>query len=115
MLQVQGSLALERQSRAAQREFFATVSHELRTPLAVIDAAAQNLALQRPPLAGQVQARLQKMIAAAERMASLLNQHLQDDRLQDDAPRARLQPCQPESLLQEAAQAARLLSEAHPV
>ena len=48
-------------------------------------------------------------------MASLLNRHLQDDRLQDDFPRARPQPYALEGLLQEAAQAARLLSEAHPV
>lgn len=116
MRQVQGALELERRLRSDQRQFFATVSHELRTPLAVIDTVAQNLTLQKASASEPAtQARLQKMMAATERMASLLNQHLKDDRLQDDFPRARLQPCELEGLLQEAAQAARLLSEVHPV
>jgi signal transduction histidine kinase len=116
MRQVQGALELERRLRSDQRQFIATMSHELRTPLAVIDTAAQNLALQKGAASEPAtQARLQKVMAATDRMAALLNRHLQDDRLQDDSPGARVQPCELASLLQEAAQAARLLSEAHPV
>lgn len=87
MRQVQGALELERRLRSDQRQFLATMSHELRTPLAVIDTAAQNLALQKSAASEPAtQARLQKVMAATERMASLLNQHLQDNRLQDDSP-----------------------------
>ena len=115
MRQVQGSLALERRLRAEQREFFATVSHELRTPLAVIDATVQNLTLKQPQPDGPTQARLQKVLAATERMAALLDRQLRDDRLGGDGSSPALHPCDLTALLEEAAASARLLSDTHPV
>lgn len=89
--QVEASLALERGLRTHQREFFATVSHELRTPLAVIDASAQNLALTQQALQGATRARVDKILAAVQRRAELLNRQLRREPDADPAPKVNLQ------------------------
>jgi signal transduction histidine kinase len=113
MRQVEASLALERGLRTRQREFFATVSHELRTPLAVIDASAQNLALTQPALQGAARARVDKIVAAVQRMAGLLNRQLQQEPGADPAPQAYPQRCDVGELLRDAAASARLLTDDH--
>ena len=111
MRQVEGSLALERSLRARQREFFATVSHELRTPLAVIDTSAQNLALAQPPLPEAAHGRVDKILAAAQRLAALLDRQLRDEPSTDEAPAAHPRTCAVADLLREATASARLLGD----
>ena len=113
MRQVEGSLALERSLRARQREFFATVSHELRTPLAVIDTSAQNLALAQPPLPEAARARVDKILAAAQRLAALLNRQLRDEPGAEQTAPARPRASKVADLLQEATASARLLGDSH--
>ena len=113
MRQVEGSLALERSQRARQREFFATVSHELRTPLAVIDTSAQNLALANPPLPEAARGRVDKILAAAQRLAALLDRQLRDEPGTGEAPAAHPRPCVVADLLREATASARLLGDGH--
>ena len=115
MLQVQGSLELERRLRAEQREFFATASHQMRTPLAVIDATVQNLVLQVPAPQPESQARLRKVLAATGRMASLLDRQLHDDRISGDGASPVAQPCDLAALMEDAAATARLVSDSHVV
>ena len=111
--QVEASLALERGLRTRQREFFATVSHELRTPLAVIDASAQNLALAHPEMQGAARARVDKILAAGQRMAALLNRQLRQEPDADPTPEVHAQPCDVGELLRDAAASARLLTDDH--
>lgn len=111
--QVEASLALERGLRTRQREFFATVSHELRTPLAVIDASAQNLALTQPAPQGAARARVDKILAAVQRMDGLLNRQLRREPDADPAPEVHLQRCDVGELLRDAASSARLLADDH--
>lgn len=113
MRHVEGSLALERSLRARQREFFATVSHELRTPLAVIDTSAQNLALAQPPLPEAARWRVDKILAAAQRLAALLNQQLRDEPDTGEAPSSSPRLCVVAELLREGTASARLLGEDH--
>jgi signal transduction histidine kinase len=113
MRQVEGSLALERSLRARQREFFATVSHELRTPLAVIDTSAQNLALAQPPLPEAAHGRVDKILAAAQRLAALLDRQFRDEPGTDEAPAAHPRTCAVADLLREATASARLLGDDH--
>jgi signal transduction histidine kinase len=113
MRHVEGSLALERSLRARQREFFATVSHELRTPLAVIDTSAQNLALAQPPLPEAARARVDKILAAAQRLAALLNRQLRDESGTGEAPSSSPRQCAVADLLREGTASARLLGEGH--
>ncbi len=111
--QVEASLALERGLRTHQREFFATVSHELCTPLAVIDASAQNLALTQPALQGAARPRVDKILAAVQRRAELLNRQLRREPDADPAPKVHLQRCDGAELLRDAAASARLLADNH--
>ena len=113
MRQVEGSLALERSLRARQREFFATVSHELRTPLAVIDTSAQNLALAQPALPEAARTRVDKILAAAQRLAALLNRQLRDEPAAEPTAPARPRTCKVADLLHEATASARLLGDSH--
>jgi signal transduction histidine kinase len=113
MRQVEGSLALERRLRERQREFFATVSHELRTPLAVIDTSAQNLVLTQPPLPETARGRVEKILAAAQRLAALLNRQLRDEPGAGESAQAMPGPCAVAGLLREATASVRLLSESH--
>ena len=113
MRQVEGPLALERSLRARQREFFATVSHELRTPLAVIDTSAQNLTLAQPPLPEPARTRIDKILAAAQRLAALLNRQLRDEPGAEPTAPARPRTCKVADLLQEATASARLLGDSH--
>ena len=115
MRQVEASLVLERRLRLRQREFLAIVSHELRTPLAVIDASAQNLALAQQPLQDTVRARVDKILAAVQRMATLLNRQLTNEPDADPAPEVRPQRCDVGELLRDAVASARILTDDHPL
>lgn len=111
MVEVEASLSLERRAQEEQRQFLATVSHELRTPLAVIDAAAQNLALDDEHGDPLTMARYQKILRATQRLAMLLDDSLNEDCFELLRNSSHPQPCSPKSLLDDAAAAARLLSE----
>lgn len=113
MQQVQGSLALERQLRQQQREFFATVSHQMRTPLAVIDASAHNLSLANPALPGHARQRVEKILLAANRIAGLLDRHLYAGDPQDEIDRPQRQTCRVDDLVRDATASAMLLLDEH--
>jgi len=81
MATVERALEQERAAYAEQRQFIATVSHELRTPLAVIDATAQNLERDIGPAPGKALARLEKIRQASERLSSLFDTYLSNNRL----------------------------------
>jgi len=85
MATVERALEQERAAYEEQRQFIATVSHELRTPLAVIDATAQNLerdlGLTGVPASPKALARLEKIRQASERLSSLFDTYLSNNRL----------------------------------
>jgi signal transduction histidine kinase len=63
-----------------QRQFVAMASHEFRSPLAVIDSAAQVLAVRLPPESRAGPA-LQKIRRAVARLSAFLKNCLTEDRL----------------------------------
>lgn len=85
MATVERALEQERAAHEEQRQFIATVSHELRTPLAVIDATAQNLerdlGLSNTPASPKALARLEKIRQASDRLSSLFDTYLSNNRL----------------------------------
>ena len=97
---LQSAFDAERQALAVQRDFVATVSHEFRTPLAIIDAAAENLALQlgaaAPPGMSQ---RVDKIRGAADRLTELIDNCLADERLRETAGSARAEDVDLDALI----------------
>ncbi|MDF3882531.1 sensor histidine kinase [Cupriavidus basilensis] len=113
MAQVEASLSLERRAQEEQRQFLSTVSHELRTPLAVIDATAQNLDLDDAHDDPRTSARYQKILRATQRLTMLLNDSLHEDGFELLRHGSRPSRTSLPDLLEDAAAAARLLSEGH--
>lgn len=76
--------ALERElaARDQQRQFVAMVSHEFRTPLAIIDSAAQMLALRAERGQPDMLDRLGVIRSSVQRLNGLIDMHLTDERLQ---------------------------------
>ncbi len=96
-----------------QRHFIATVSHELRTPLAVIDATTQNMVRGLPTTLEKGQARVQKIRHATQRLSTLLDDYLNDDRFGELTQGVTARHVLLLPLLQDAVEAARMLSESH--
>ena len=111
--QVTEALVLEKRVYEEQKQFFATVSHELRTPLAVIDMTAQNLERANTSDDEVVRARYEKILRATGRLASLLDNYLDEDKFELLRHGANLSACPIKSLLQDAMDSARLLSDQH--
>jgi two-component system, sensor histidine kinase LadS len=82
------ALESERQSGLEQRRFLRMVAHEFRTPLSVIQMAADMI--RSDPRTPDVHAEknCQRIQQASERMASLINQALREDRLDSASWRA---------------------------
>ena len=113
MEQVEASLATERQAQDEQRQFLATVSHELRTPLSVIDATAQNLDLDNASADPLTVSRYQKILRATQRLTLLINDSLHEDGFELARRGTRVGEVRLAQLLDDAAQAAGLLSDGH--
>ncbi len=113
MTQTQTALEGERLAREEQREFLLTLSHDLRTPLAVIDNIAQNLALEAAEDDCQNRTRFDRILEASARMIRLLDDYLDEKRFSLLREGPRRLPCDWGRLLEEAAAAARLLSDQH--
>lgn len=79
----------ESRLRSEQSEFMAMVSHEFRTPLNIVSASAENLHTE-PILPDKQRARVEKIIRATERMTSLMNNYLAQERLTLDSQELQL-------------------------
>ncbi len=79
--------ALERELTAKenQNQFLGMVSHEFRTPLAIIDSAAQLLAMRAEQTGADMQERLSVIRGSVQRLTGLIDSHLTDERLQSNA------------------------------
>lgn len=108
MRQVQTSLELERKLLSNHRAFYATVSHELRTPVAVIAATAENLAMLDTYAEPSTSARYRKIVDASQRLSTLLDRYLRQDRFDRSGGLGRSSPVNLRLLLEDAAQAARM-------
>jgi signal transduction histidine kinase len=108
MRQVQTSLELERKLLSNHRAFYATVSHELRTPVAVIAATAENLAMLDTHAEPSTSARYRKIVDASQRLSTLLDRYLRQDRFDRSGGLGRSSPVNLRLLLEDAAQAARM-------
>lgn len=73
--------AAETELALTQQRFVAMVSHEFRTPLSVIDASLQNLRQMAQGLPAEVLSRHLKIHRASQRLQTLFNNHLTQDRL----------------------------------
>jgi signal transduction histidine kinase len=117
MQQVEHALMLERIVQKQQRQFLATVSHEIRTPLAVIDAAAQNLERELKNLHGAAAAvgwtRLERIQQAVLRLSSLFDQYADEAHFEGVSHGVNLQWYGLEPMLQDAADAARIMADGH--
>lgn len=71
----------EQKLREEQSVFFSLVAHELRTPLGVIVAGLRNLGRQLSGSDHETHSRLARISRAADRMAELIERHLQLQRL----------------------------------
>lgn len=108
MRQIETSLELERKLLSDHRAFYATVSHELRTPLAVINATAENLAMLDTHAEASMSARYRKILDASNRLSTLLDRYLLQDRFDRSAGVGRSSPTDLRLLLEDAGRAARL-------
>lgn len=79
---VERALERELEAKAQQRQFLTMVSHEFRTPLAVIDSAAQLLALRVETGEAARLERLGVIRTAVQRLTGLIDAYLTDERLQ---------------------------------
>ena len=79
---VERALEAELVAREQQRQFVTMVSHEFRTPLAIIDSAAQMLALRAERENQDTLERLHVIRSSVQRLTGLIDAHLTDERLQ---------------------------------
>lgn len=107
------AVATEAQAREEQRQFFLTMQHELRTPLAVINAANKNLLHDLPADAESSRLRCQRIDRAVEQLNSVLNRSLQARQLEKSTSMMHPEQTTLRTLLLEAHDAARLLSNDH--
>jgi signal transduction histidine kinase/DNA-binding NarL/FixJ family response regulator len=79
---VERALERELEAKNQQRQFLTMVSHEFRTPLAVIDSAAQMLALRAEAVEPAMLERLGVIRTGVQRLTGLIDAYLTDERLQ---------------------------------
>ena len=82
---VERALECELLARDRQRQFLGMVSHEFRTPLAIIDSAAQLLAMKAEQVEPEMLERLAVIRGSVQRLTGLIDAHLTDERLQSNA------------------------------
>ncbi len=82
---VERALESELAARDNQRQFLGMVSHEFRTPLAIIDSAAQLLAMRAERVEPEMLERLSVIRGSVQRLTGLIDSHLTDERLQSNA------------------------------
>ncbi|WP_247894178.1 sensor histidine kinase [Azospirillum sp. B510] len=82
---VERALERELQARDQQRQFLGMVSHEFRTPLAIIDSAAQLLAMRAGQVEPEMLERLAVIRGSVQRLTGLIDAHMTDERLQRNA------------------------------
>ena len=78
---VEHALEAELAAREQQRRFVGMVSHEFRTPLAIIDSAAQMLALRAERVDPESLDRLGVIRGSVQRLTGLIDSHLTDERI----------------------------------
>jgi signal transduction histidine kinase len=116
MQQVEHALVMERVVQRRQHQFLETMSHEIRTPLAVIDAAAQNLERElnaSRTVSAATLTRLEKIQQATLRLSSLFDDYAGDARFEGLAHGINLQWVALGPMLQDAADAGRMLTNGH--
>jgi signal transduction histidine kinase len=96
------ALQEEKKALFEQRRFMRMVAHEFRTPLAVIGMANELISTDPAPANEQVKRNCERIQAASERMASLINQALREDRLDSIDWRKNAAPVQVSDLLRSA-------------
>lgn len=90
----------ERNLLEAERErFVAMVSHEFRTPLATIDGAVQHLVMDAGSVDAATRKRYGKIQKAADRLTSLMDSYVLQERLGRGGPGLELEPVPTLSLL----------------
>lgn len=82
---VERALECELLARDQQRQFLGMVSHEFRTPLAIIDSAAQLLAMRAGQVEPEMLERLAVIRGSVQRLTGLIDAHMTDERLQSNA------------------------------
>ncbi|HYD70363.1 DUF3369 domain-containing protein [Azospirillum sp.] len=79
---VETALEREMEAKHNQNQFLGMVSHEFRTPLAVIDSAAQLMALRAERVDPEMLDRLAVVRSSVHRLTGLIDAYLTDERLQ---------------------------------
>lgn len=93
------ALQEEKKAHFEQRRFMRMVAHEFRTPLAVIGMANDLIATDPPLPAEHTRRNCERIRAASERMSSLINQALREDKLESIDWRKNAAPVQVSELL----------------
>jgi signal transduction histidine kinase len=102
-------LLTERKLRAEQTVFFSFVAHELRSPLAAIMIGIKNLEIELTDVRPTALARLKKIKAYAEKMASLIDRQLTLQSLTNADFSPRFSQVEPRQIAQECVQHVRAL------
>lgn len=92
--QLHRALASVSQAERGQRQLLSMASHEFRTPAAMIKASLDSLALLRSEITPEVNKRVNNIHLATERMITLANHLISQDRFQEMAFAPVLEPCE---------------------
>lgn len=83
--QLGAALATEKALREEQHQLLRMVTHEFRTPLAVVDRAAEMIAVVLPSPPEAVASRLDSIRQAVRRLVQLIDRFLDSERLDQEA------------------------------
>ncbi len=83
--QLATALSTEKGLREEQRQLLRMVTHEFRTPLAVVDRAAEMIAIVLPEPPDAVARRLDSIRQAVRRLVKLIDRFLDTERLEQEA------------------------------
>lgn len=83
--QLATALVTEKRTREEQRQLLRMVTHEFRTPLAVVDRAAEMIAVVLPEPPDAVARRLDSIRKAVHRLVKLIDRFLDAERLEQEA------------------------------